>query len=92
MRGTVVLHRPASEITPYLTDGSVHALGAHRRRVEMGAWSWAALTASIARADADIEDVHPPEFAQAFPYIARRAARPVPKPLGTAATRRGCAF
>ncbi len=73
-QGTVVLHRPASEVAPYLADGSVRALGADRCRVEIGAWSWAALAASIARADADIEDVHPPELAQAFADLARRAA------------------
>ena len=73
-QGTVVLHRPASEVAPYLADGSVHALGVDRCRVEVGAWSWPALAASIARADADIEDVHPPELAQAFADLARRAA------------------
>jgi predicted DNA-binding transcriptional regulator YafY len=72
--GTVVLHRPASEIAPYLTEGTVQDLGPNRCRLEMGAWSWAGLAASIARTDADIEDVHPPELAQAFAALARRAA------------------
>ncbi len=71
--GTVVLHRPASEIAPYLTDGTVHDLGPDRCRLELGAWSWAGLAASIARADADIDAVHPPELAQAFAELARRA-------------------
>lgn len=72
--GTVILHVPASEVAPYLHDGSVQPLGADRCRVVMGAWSWAGLAASIARADADIEVIEPPELAQAFAELARRAA------------------
>ena len=71
--GTAVLHRPASEIAPYLTQGMVQDLGPDRCRVEMGAWSWAGLAASLARTDADIEDVRPPELVQAFAELARRA-------------------
>lgn len=74
--GTVILHMPASDIAPYLNDGdgTVEPLGPDRCRLAMGAWSWAGLAASIARADADIEVIEPPELAQAFTELARRAA------------------
>jgi len=72
--GTVILYLPESEIAPYLHEGTVEASGPDRCRVVMGAWSWAGLAASIARADADIEVVEPPELAQAFADLARRAA------------------
>ena len=72
--GTVVLHRPAAEIAPYLAEGTVEDLGPDHCRVRMGAWSWAGLAASIARADADIDGVEPPELARAFADLARRAA------------------
>jgi predicted DNA-binding transcriptional regulator YafY len=71
--GTVILHVPASEVAPYLTEGSVEPLELDRCRLTMGAWSWAGLAASIARTDADIEVVEPPELAQAFAELARRA-------------------
>ncbi len=73
-QGTVVLHRPAAEIAPYLAEGTVDDLDADRCRVRMGAWSWPGLAASIARADADIDAVEPPELARAFADLARRAA------------------
>lgn len=72
--GTVIVHLPTAQIAPYLNEGTVEALGPDRCRVVMGAWSWAGLAASIARADADIEVVEPPELARAFAELARRAA------------------
>ena len=72
--GTVILHVPAAEVAPYLSQGQVEPMGPDRCRVAMGAWSWAGLAASIARADADIEVVEPAELAQAFGQLARRAA------------------
>lgn len=71
---TVILHRPAAEIAPYLNEGTVEALGPARCRVVMGAWSWAGLAASIAQTDADIEVLGPPELAHAFTELSRRAA------------------
>jgi predicted DNA-binding transcriptional regulator YafY len=73
-QGTVILHLPASEIAPYLTEGTFEPLGPDRCRLVMGAWSWPGLAASLARADADIEVIEPPELAQAFAELARRAA------------------
>jgi hypothetical protein len=72
--GTVILSVPASDIAPYLTEGTVEPLGPNRCRLTTGAWSWAGLAASIARTDADIEVVDPPELAHAFADLARRAA------------------
>lgn len=72
--GTVILYVPASDVAPYLPEGTVEPMGSDRCRVVMGAWSWAGLAASIARADADIEVVEPAELAQAFGQLARRAA------------------
>lgn len=72
--GAVILSVPASEIAPYLTEGALEPLGPDRCRLVMGAWSWAGLAASIARTDADIEVLGPPELAQAFADLARRAA------------------
>jgi len=60
--------------TPYLAEGLVEPLGPGRCRVVVGAWSWAGLAASIARVDADIEVVEPPELVQAFAELGRRAA------------------
>ncbi len=83
--GEVVLRLPATEVTPYLGDGAVEALGLQRCRVRMGAWSWAGLAASIGRLDADIDAVDPPELRAAFAALADRftaaAAAPPTAPL-----------
>ena len=73
-QGTVILARPAAEVAAYLPEGDVEAVGPDRCRVVMGAWSWVGLAASIARTDADIEVVEPPELATAFGELARRAS------------------
>ncbi|MGI8416201.1 MAG: hypothetical protein ACR2P2_08365 [Nakamurella sp.] len=72
--GAAILRVAAFEVALWPTDGSVEALGPDRCRLVMGAWSWAGLAASIARADADIEAVEPSELACAFTYLSRRAA------------------
>ncbi len=69
----MVLRKAATEIAPYLGGAQVEALGPDRCRLVMGAWSWAGLAASIAQTDADIDTVEPPELAQAFADLARRA-------------------
>lgn len=73
-QGTVILHVPAAEVAPYLLEGMVEPLGPDRCRLVMGAWTWAALAASIARTDADIDGVEPAELAQAFRELAHRAS------------------
>ncbi|MFC3491851.1 helix-turn-helix transcriptional regulator [Glycomyces rhizosphaerae] len=72
--GEAVLAAPASAIAPFSDDGLVEDLGPERSRITLGSWSWPALAAAIARFDADIEAVHPPELAQAFARLAARAA------------------
>lgn len=72
--GRAVLRCAAADVMPYLPDGRVEPLGPTRCRVATGAWSWAGLAASIAEADADIEEVEPAELAKAFAALARRAA------------------
>ena len=70
----MVLHVAASDVLPYLADGLVEPLAPDRCRVVMGAWSWAALAASLARVDADIEVVQPPELVRGFADLGRRAS------------------
>jgi len=71
-RGEVVLHTPAEAVVPYAGDATVAPLGADRCRVSLGAWSWAGLAASLARFDAAIEIIGPPELARAVADLARR--------------------
>lgn len=74
-RGEVVLDRPAADVVPFAGDGDVEPLGPDRCRLRVGAWSWPALAAAVARFDADIEVVDPPELRAAFADLARRATR-----------------
>ena len=79
--GTVVLARPASEVLSFAVDGTVEDLGPDRCRLEAGSWSWMALAASVARFDADVEVVGPPELAEAFARLSMRAAAAAGPPL-----------
>ena len=72
--GTVVLHRPAREVTPVVDDGVVTDRGAGTCTLEPGAWSWLALAASVARFDTEIDVIEPPELVDAFAELARRHA------------------
>lgn len=74
-QGEVVVHAPVAQVAPYVGDGTVEPVDADRCRLVTGAWSWAGLAASIARLDADIEVLDPPELADAFADLASRAAR-----------------
>jgi predicted DNA-binding transcriptional regulator YafY len=73
-RGTVILHRPADEVLPFAGDGTVEHLGENLCSLEVGAWSWVALAASVLRFDTEIEVVSPPELAEAFGRLAVRSA------------------
>ncbi|TFD88569.1 WYL domain-containing protein [Cryobacterium lactosi] len=73
--GTVVLHRPASEVLPFAGDGTVEVLGPDRCRYTAGSWSWIALAASLGRFDTAIDVVGPPELTQAFAELAARNAQ-----------------
>lgn len=73
-RGTVVLHRAADEVMPFVGDGVVEALGPGRCRIEAGSWSWIALAASLGRFDTDVDVIEPPELRDAFAELAARNA------------------
>ncbi|WP_439379625.1 helix-turn-helix transcriptional regulator [Amycolatopsis lexingtonensis] len=74
-RGEVILDLPVADVAPFAGDGVVEELGATRTKLTTGAWSWAALAASLARFDAEIEVVAPAELRAAFAELSRRAAR-----------------
>ncbi|MBC9735169.1 helix-turn-helix transcriptional regulator [Nocardioides marmotae] len=71
-RGEVVLHLPLAQVAPFALDGAVEALGPDRTRLAVGSWSWAGLVALLARFDADLEVVGPPELAAALDRVGRR--------------------
>jgi predicted DNA-binding transcriptional regulator YafY len=72
--GSVILHRPASDVLPFVGDGIVEDLGPDRCSLEMGSWSWIALAASLNRFDTEIEVLHPPQLTEAFARLAARNA------------------
>ena len=73
--GEVILDLPAAEVIRFAGDGVVHSLGPDRCSLRLGAWSWPGLAAALARFDAEIEVVNPPELRTAFAALAQRAAR-----------------
>lgn len=74
-RGDVVLALSARDVLPFAGDAVVEALDEQRCGVTAGSWSWQGLAAALARFDADIEVVGPPELRVAFAALAERAAR-----------------
>ncbi|MCR6485021.1 WYL domain-containing protein [Amycolatopsis sp. OK19-0408] len=82
-RGEVILDLPVAAVAPFAGDGVVEAAGAARTRLVSGAWSWAALAASLARFDAEVEVVGPVELREAFAELSRRAGRAAGLPGGT---------
>ncbi|MBP0459229.1 helix-turn-helix transcriptional regulator [Streptomyces montanisoli] len=74
-RGEVVLHRPASDVAPFVQDGIVEELGPHHCRLTLGSWSWTGLAAAIGRFDADVDVIGPPPLTQACAELAARYAR-----------------
>ena len=75
--GEVVVRLAARDIAPYIGDGTVEAEGVDSSRVRLGSWSWVGLAASIARFDAEVEVVSPPELTRAMSEIAERFGRAV---------------
>ncbi len=73
-RGKVILHRPASQIRPFAGDGIVEDLGPDRCSLDVSAWSWVALAASLNRFDTDIDVITPPELSDGFAQLAVRNA------------------
>jgi hypothetical protein len=74
-RGEVILDLPAAEVSPFIRDGVVEALGPDRSRLTLGSWSWPGLAAAIGSFDADIDVVGPPELSAAFARLAHRYSR-----------------
>ncbi|WP_433560918.1 helix-turn-helix transcriptional regulator [Nocardia sp. CA-151230] len=73
--GEVILDLPATRVAPFAADGIVEELGPTRTRLLTGSWSWAALAATLARFDAEIEVIGPDPLRDAFAELSRRAAR-----------------
>ncbi|MBO0610077.1 WYL domain-containing protein [Myceligenerans salitolerans] len=73
--GEVIIELPASRVAPFAGDGLVQDLGPTRCRLRAGSWSWAGLAAHLARYDADVTVVGPPQLRAAFADLARRAER-----------------
>jgi predicted DNA-binding transcriptional regulator YafY len=74
-QGTVILNKPASTIALYTRDGVVEEIDSGHCRLTTGSWSWPSLAATIARFDADIEVITPPELTAAFAHLANRLTR-----------------
>jgi predicted DNA-binding transcriptional regulator YafY len=74
-RGEVILGLPLAEVAPFAGDGVAEELDDARTRLTTGSWSWAALAATLARFDTEIEVLGPPELRTAFAELSRRAAR-----------------
>ncbi|MFJ9368925.1 helix-turn-helix transcriptional regulator [Nocardia sp. NPDC101769] len=74
-RGEVILELPAAEVSPFAGDGIAEELGPTRTRLLLGSWSWAALAATLARFDTEIEVIGPQSLREAFADLSRRASR-----------------
>ncbi|MFM2475596.1 helix-turn-helix transcriptional regulator, partial [Burkholderia cenocepacia] len=71
-RGSAVLDLPASRVRPFAGDGEVVEVDGGTR-LTLGAWSWMAVAASLARFDAPMREVEPAALRDAFATLARRA-------------------
>ncbi|MGK3204382.1 helix-turn-helix transcriptional regulator [Amycolatopsis sp. MEPSY49] len=74
-QGEVVLDLPLAAVAPFAGDGVAEEITPGKTRLRTGSWSWAALAAGLARFDADLEVVDPPELRTAFADLAARATR-----------------
>jgi predicted DNA-binding transcriptional regulator YafY len=80
-RGEAILDLPAARVAPFAGDGLVEELGPTRTGLLIGSWSWAAMAATLARFDTEIEVIGPPELRDAFAELSRRAGRTAGLPL-----------
>ncbi|WP_280234913.1 helix-turn-helix transcriptional regulator [Nocardia cyriacigeorgica] len=74
-QGEVILDLPVTRVVPFAGDGVVEEHGPDRTRLLIGSWSWAALAATAARFDTDIEVIGPEPLRDAFTDLSRRARR-----------------
>jgi len=70
--GEAVLALPARRVTPFAGDGVVEELASNRCRLTIGAWSWVAVAAMMARFDAPMTEVAPAELVDAFALLSQR--------------------
>jgi predicted DNA-binding transcriptional regulator YafY len=82
-QGTVILDLPAATVALYTRDGLIEPVDPDRCRLTLGSWSWPSLAATVARYDADIEVVGPPELTEAFAHLADRLTRTTGRPPPT---------
>lgn len=75
----LLLHLPAEDVVPWLTDGEVQQVSETSSRVRVGSWSWAGLLSWILRFDAPFTILGPPEFLAAVPGFAARVADSTPR-------------
>lgn len=71
--GDATVHAPLRAVAPFVGDGQAEERGADATRVRLGAWSWPAVAASLARFAAELSEVEPAELRAAFGELARRA-------------------
>ncbi|MGW1976578.1 helix-turn-helix transcriptional regulator [Streptomyces sp. NPDC001889] len=74
-QGTVILDLDAATAALYTREGLVEDLGDGRCRLTLGSWSWPSLASALAKYDADIEVVGPPELTDAFTHLGNRFLR-----------------
>ncbi len=74
-RGEVILDLPLADVAPFTGGDTAEEISPHRTRLLTGSWSWASLAAKLARFDAEIEVLGPPDLLDAFADLADRAAR-----------------
>ncbi|MGI5184434.1 helix-turn-helix transcriptional regulator [Dactylosporangium sp. CA-152071] len=71
-RGVVILDLPAATVAQYTREGIVEELAPNQCRLTLESWSWMSLAASIARFDADLQVIDPPELRAACTRLAHR--------------------
>ncbi|MEV4137718.1 WYL domain-containing protein [Dactylosporangium sp. NPDC049742] len=71
-RGVVILDLPAATVAQYTRDGVVEELSPDQCRLTLESWSWMSLAASVARFDADLQVIDPPELRAACTRLAHR--------------------
>ncbi|MFF2546269.1 helix-turn-helix transcriptional regulator [Kitasatospora sp. NPDC058063] len=74
-QGTVILDLDADTAALYTREGLVEELENGRCRLTLGSWSWPSLASALAKYDAEIEVVGPPELADAFTQLGNRFLR-----------------
>lgn len=72
--GQATLDAPLRTVAPFVGDGQAEERGPQATRVRLGAWSWPAVAAAMARFGAEVSDAEPRELREAFAELSARAA------------------